>query len=206
MEIRKQIIIIDDYSTDGTREMLRRDVENQFPDVVVLYQNVNSGKGACIRLAIPKLTGEFAIIQDGDLEYDPNDYHRILGAFEDPLISAVYGSRFMEEWPPMKLPNKIVNKLLATMVRVFYRIPMTDEATCYKAFRTYILQSIPLECSRFEFCPEITAKLARSKHQIAEVPIQYKARTILQGKKIRWTDGVVAIGTLLRYVFWRRGN
>jgi len=119
----------------------------------------------------------------GDLEYNPNDYVPIVKAFEDRNVAVVYGSRFRNGSPKMRHANKLVNKLLAWMVRVFFRTPMTDEATCYKAFRTEVLQSIPLTCQRFEFCPEVTAKVIRRGHRIVEVPITYEERTMAEGKK-----------------------
>jgi dolichol-phosphate mannosyltransferase len=203
VDVPKEILIVDDASTDGTRELLATEVEGRFPDVRVLHHSMNMGKGMCIRTAIPEATGEYTIIQDGDLEYQPEDYLHILKAFESEKTDAVYGSRFMKGWPAMRPANRLVNKLLAWMVRAFYRTPMTDEATCYKAFRTEVLRSIPLTCRRFEFCPEVTAKLIRRGHRIVEVPIQYEARSMAQGKKIRWTDGVEAIWTLVKYRFVR---
>src|SRR5262249_55241863 len=132
-------------------------------------------------------------------EYDPADFVTILNTFAERQAAVVYGSRFLRGWPPMRLPNRIINKLLAWMVRFFYRMPLTDEATCYKAFRTDVLKSIPLTCRRFEFCPEVTAKVIRRGYRIVEVPIHYEARSMAEGKKIRWTDGVIAIWTLLKY-------
>jgi len=199
--VEKEILIVDDGSTDGTRDILRAQVEDKFPDVRVLYQPHNQGKGAAIRAAIPYATGDYCIIQDGDMEYDPADYVTILNAFAEHQATVVYGSRFLRGWPPMRLPNRIINKLLAWMVRLFYRTPMTDEATCYKAFRTDVLQSLPLTCRRFEFCPEVTAKVIRRGHRIVEVPVRYEARSMAEGKKIRWTDGVAAIWTLLKFRF-----
>lgn len=201
--VEKELVIVDDASTDGSTELLRQEVEGKIACARVLYHQHNQGKGAAIRTAIPHALGEFCIIQDGDLEYDPQDYVLILKTLQEPSVSVVYGSRFLLGWPKMRLPNKIVNKLLAWMVRVFYRSPMTDEATCYKAFRTDLLQSIPLTCSRFEFCPEVTAKVLRRGHRIVEVPIRYEARSMSEGKKIRWTDGVAAIWTLLKCRFIR---
>jgi dolichol-phosphate mannosyltransferase len=203
VDVPKEILIVDDASTDGTRELLATEVEGRFPDVRVLHHAQNMGKGMCIRTAIPEAAGEYTIIQDGDLEYQPEDYLIILKAFQSEKTDAVYGSRFMHGWPAMRPANRLVNKLLAWMVRAFYRTPMTDEATCYKAFRTEVLRSIPLTCRRFEFCPEVTAKLIRRGHRIVEVPIQYEARSMAQGKKIRWTDGVEAIWTLVKYRFVR---
>lgn len=197
--VEKQIIIVDDCSADGTREYLKSEVEGKFPDVEVFYHDKNQGKGAAIRTAIPHAKGLYCIVQDGDLEYDPQDYLTILEAFKKEGVQIVYGSRFLNGYPKMRLPNKMVNILLAWMVRFFFSSPMTDEATCYKAFQTEILQSIPLECKRFEFCPEVTAKALRRGHRIVEVSIRYEARSLAEGKKIRWTDGVMAIWTLLKF-------
>ena len=159
--VAKEIILVDDASTDGTRELLKTEIDGVLPGVRVFYHDRNQGKGAAIRTAIPYAAGEFCIIQDGDLEYDPQDYIPILQAFQEPGVDVVYGSRFQRGWPNMRLPNRLVNKLLAWMVRFFFHMPMTDEATCYKAFRTGVLQSLPLTCRRFEFCPEVTAKAIR---------------------------------------------
>ena len=201
--LSKELILVDDGSTDGTREWLKTEVEGKFPNVTVLYHEKNLGKGAAIRTAIPHATGTYSIIQDGDLEYNPRDYTPIVEAFERDCVSIVYGSRFLRGLPPMKSANRLVNLLLAGMVRVMYRTPMTDEATCYKAFRTEVLQNIPLTCRRFEFCPEVTAKALRRGYKIVEVPIEYQARSMAEGKKIRWTDGVSAIWNLIRWRFGR---
>ena len=201
--IAKEILLVEDGSTDGTRELIRSCVDGIMPDVRVFYHETNQGKGAAIRTAIPCATGTFCIVQDGDLEYDPHDYLALLNAFETQQADVVYGSRFLQGWPAMRPANKIVNKLLAWMVRVFFRTPMTDEATCYKAFRTEVLQSLPLTCRRFEFCPEVTAKTIRRGYRIVEVPIGYAARSMADGKKIRWTDGVAAFWTLLKFRFVR---
>lgn len=198
--IDKELVIVDDCSTDGTSELLKSTVEGKYPDVKVVYHDVNQGKGAAIRTAIPHATGAFCIIQDGDLEYWPEDYPTILAAFDGDSIDAVYGSRFTRGWPQNMRPmNRLVNLLLAGMVRGLFGVRMTDEATCYKAFRTDILRAIPLECRRFEFCPEVTAKVIRRGHRLVEVPIRYEARSVSEGKKIRWTDGVSAIWTLVRW-------
>ena len=199
VDVDKEILILDDASSDGTREMLKTVVEGAYPDVRVFYHETNLGKGAALRTLIPHATGEFSIVQDGDLEYDPQDYLPMITALRCQDAPVVYGSRFLRGWPPMKPANRLVNRLLAWMVRVLYGTPMTDEATCYKAFRTDLLQSIPLTCRRFEFCPEVTAKLLRRGHKIVEVPIRYSARTFAEGKKIRWTDGVAAIWTLIKF-------
>jgi dolichol-phosphate mannosyltransferase len=201
--VRKEVVIIDDASTDGTREILRTEVDGVVPDVRVIYLDRNGGKGAAIRAGLPQARGDCIIIQDADLEYDPQDYPAMLRPIRDDGATVVYGTRFAHGAPKMRPANLLINRLLATMVRVLYGERLTDEATCYKLFRRDVLLSVPLVCRRFEFCPEVTAKVLRSGHRIVEVPIRYEARTMAEGKKIRWTDGVSAIWTLLRYVFWR---
>jgi glycosyltransferase involved in cell wall biosynthesis len=201
--VEKEVLLVDDASTDGTTALLKQQVEGRYPNVQVFYHTTNQGKGAAIRTAIPQARGEVCIIQDGDLEYDPSDYLPILAAFADPSVSVVYGSRFLAGWPRMRFANRLINKLLPLLVRLLYGARLTDEATCYKAFRRELLQSVPLECERFEFCPEVTAKVLRLGHRIVEVPIRYAARSLAEGKKIRWTDGVEAIWTLLKFRFKR---
>jgi dolichol-phosphate mannosyltransferase len=201
--VEMQIVMVDDASTDGTREVLAAEAQARGDAVTVVLLPANGGKGAAIRAGLPHTVGEYVIIQDGDLEYDPADYVKLLAAAEETGAPVVYGTRFSQCWPAMRLPNKIVNWLLAAMVRTLYGARVTDEATCYKLFRREVLVSLPLVCRRFEFCPEVTAKALRRGHRIVEAPISYQARGFAEGKKIRWTDGVQAIWTLLRYRFWR---
>lgn len=198
--LQKEIIVVDDGSTDETPLLLA-----QQPDVIVLRHERNMGKGMAIRTAIAHATGDIIIIQDADLEYDPMDIPRVVAPIAEGKAQVVYGSRFLTARRPkgMRLPNWLINRLLAMMVRWLYWHPLTDEATCYKAFRASLLKSIPLACRRFEFCPEVTAKVLRRGVKILEVPISYEARTTLQGKKIRWWDGVEAIWTLLKWR-WKR--
>jgi dolichol-phosphate mannosyltransferase len=197
-----EVLIVDDASTDGTRELLRERVEGSDPRVRIVYLERNGGKGAAIRAGLPHVRGEWVVIQDGDLEYDPADYAALLARAREGA-PVVYGTRFHAGLPPsMAWPNRAVNLLLAAMVRALYGAPLTDEATCYKLFRSDWLKVVPLRCRRFEFCPEVTAKALRSGLPIVEVPIRYAARSHAEGKKIRWTDGVSAIWTLLRYRFW----
>ncbi len=201
--VEKEVLIIDDASTDGTTEYLREHVEAKCEGVRIHYLERNGGKGAAIRAGLPLVRGEYIVIQDGDLEYDPSDYAKLLEVLRDGA-PVVYGTRFAHGMPPMRLLNKIINRILAGLVRWLYGEPITDEATCYKAFRTDVLRSIPLECRRFEFCPEVTAKVLRRGMHIAEVPIRYTARSMKEGKKIRWTDGVIAVWTLIKYRWWRQ--
>jgi len=202
--VDKEVLIVDDCSTDGTRELLQQQIDGKFANVTVLYHPTNQGKGAAIRTAIPHAAGSHSIVQDGDLEYWPEDYVTILTGFEQTGADIVYGSRFTVGWPKnMKPMNRLVNVILAGMVRTLFLTRITDEATCYKAFKTDVLQAIPLTCRRFEFCPEVTAKAIRRGFKIVEVPVRYEARSISEGKKIRWTDGVSAIWTLFKWRFAR---
>jgi dolichol-phosphate mannosyltransferase len=200
--LSKEVIIVDDASTDGTREVLRDQVEGRFADVRVVYCERNGGKGTAIRAGLPLARGEYVVIQDGDLEYDPADFATLLGPARAGGAVVVYGSRFQAGYPRMRLPNLVINVILAWLVRVLYGARLTDEATCYKLFKRELLQSLPLRARRFEFCPEVTAKVLRRGHAIVEVPVRYRSRSHAEGKKIRWTDGVVAIWTLLRYRCW----
>jgi glycosyltransferase involved in cell wall biosynthesis len=169
--------------------------------VVGHYSTRNYGKGAAIRAGILLASGEIVLIQDGDLEYDPADYARILEPIVNGQADIVYGSRFLGQPTGMALKNRIANRILTAAANLLYGARLTDEATAYKAFRASILRGMHLECRRFEFCPEVTAKARRLGYRIREVPISYNARGIAQGKKIRARDGFEALWTLLRYRF-----
>ncbi len=195
-----QVVVVNDGSTDSTASILEK-FENR---ITVVTHEKPGGKGNAIRAALPHLMGEATIIQDADLEYFPEEIPDLVQPILAGTTDVVYGTRFANGLPPaMALPNKVVNVLLALSVRILYGFKLTDEATCYKAFRTSLLQSFRLECHRFEFCPEVTAKALRSGKTIVELPIRYEPRSHAAGKKIRWYDAPEAFWTLLKYRFWK---
>lgn len=199
---RKEIIIVDDGSTDGTRQKLQElaPVEN----VTIVFHKRNYGKGASIRTALNYVRGEYVLIQDSDLEYDPRDYSALLRPLQEGRANVVYGVR--PDRPERGLRFFLGAKLLTHLTNLLYRAGIHDEATCYKVFRRSSLMQIQLRCRRFEFCPEVTAKLCRIGERIEEVPITYNPRSADEGKKIRYSDGWLAIWTLIRYRFGRVGT
>src|SRR2546427_2468798 len=195
-----ELICIDDGSRDGSREILAQ-LRNQYPQIRALLQPKNMGKGAALRLGIQEATGDYVIIQDADLEYDPAEYPILL----DPLIQGkadvVYGSRFLggRSHRVLYFWHSVGNKLLTLLSNCLTNINLTDMETCYKAFRREVIQSIPLEETRFGFEPEITVKIAKRRLRVYEVGIGYWGRTYEEGKKIGWKDGVRALWCLLKY-------
>lgn len=195
--VKKEIIIVDDGSTDGTREKLQ--ALPPIDDVTLVFHESNCGKGAAIRTALAYARGEYVLIQDSDLEYDPQDYARLLRPLTEGQANVVYGVR--PDRPERGLRFFLGAKLLTHLTNFLYRAGIHDEATCYKVVRRSLLAQLHLECRRFEFCPEVTAKLCRLGEKIAEVPISYNPRSAVEGKKIRHSDGWLAIWTLIRYRF-----
>ncbi len=195
----KEIIVCDDGSSDATVAEVEKAMADE-PRIRLVQHRVNRGKGAAIRTALEVAKGDFCLVQDADLEYDVNDYPALL---KEVNLGAqvVYGSRFLERsWPQgMKFPNFLANRLLAHSANLLYGLSITDEATCFKVIQTDLLRSLDLECEGFEFCPEVTAKIGKRGIQIHEVPIQYTARNVEDGKKVRWTDGLEAFWVLLRH-------
>lgn len=190
-----EMVVVDDASTDGTREVLR---SLDLPGLRVLRHESNQGKGAAIRTGLGAATGEVVIIQDADLEYDPEDYRAILAPMKEHGAPVVYGSRILGRNPHSYLRYYYGGRLLTRVFNVLFRTRLTDLNTCYKAFRREVLASIPLRGDGFEFCTEVTARLVRQGVPIVEVPIAYHPRSLEQGKKIRWTDGLKAVYMMLR--------
>jgi len=198
--LRKELVIVSDASTDGTSGILR-ELAQTHSEIRTFDQPKNMGKGAAIRRAIQEMTGDYAIIQDADLEYDPADYPVILRPLVEGLADVVYGSRFaMREMRRIvHYHHKLGNLFLTHLSNFFTGLDLTDMETCYKAFKADLVKTIPLRSNRFGIEPEITAKLARRKAVFYEVPISYHGRNYSEGKKIGWKDGISAIWTILKY-------
>ncbi len=207
-DLSKEIIIVNDCSTDHTEESIEKYItENATISISYIKQEVNKGKGAALAYGISKATGQYLIIQDADLEYDPNEYTILLQPIIDGHADVVYGSRFMGDKPHRVLFfwHTIGNKFLTLMSNIFTNLNLTDMETCYKVFRTEVIQSIQLKENRFGFEPEVTAKIARIPNiRIYEVGISYYGRTYQEGKKIGWKDGVRALYCILKYGLLRR--
>jgi glycosyltransferase involved in cell wall biosynthesis len=200
VSLDKEIIIVDDCSTDGTREILKSLSLNA--KAKVYFHDQNQGKGAAIRTGIKHVEGDIVIIQDADLEYDPNDYYELVKPIVEGKAEVVYGSRLLHKGFSISYLRYYLGGLvLSWMTNLLYGIHITDEPTCYKVFKTEVLKGINLKCKRFEFCPEVTAKISKKKIKIYEVPISYDPRRLEEGKKIGWWDGVEAVWTLLKYRF-----
>lgn len=199
----KQLIVVDDGSTDGSAALLQKLADP--PDVIVLHHPRNRGKGAAIRTALPHARGRFTLVQDADLEYDPRDYSCLLEPLLQERADIVYGSRYLRPSSGSRSCSRLFRYGVAGLnlaVRLLYGMRLTDEATCYKVVPTVVLRAMDLQCERFEFCPEVTAKACRMGLTIAEVPIRYTPRTAAEGKKIRWTDGWEALASLWKWRHW----
>lgn len=200
----KEIICVDDYSTDGTREILAEEAKQG--DLVVILHKRNRGKGAAVQSGLRAITGDVVVIQDADLEYDPEDYRLLLRPILRGQARAVYGSRFLGEHRAMRFWHSVGNQGLTLLTNVLYDTTLTDMETCYKMFTADIARKIRLTEPRWGFDPEITASILKMGHRIYEVPISYYGREYEEGKKISWRDGFVVAATLLRCRFRRGGR
>ena len=199
----KEIILVDDFSTDGTRDLMEEKLKDQVD--LIIYQPQNYGKGFALKAGFKRATGDIVIIQDADLEYDPDQYPDIIRPIVEDRADVVYGSRFQGGGPHRVVYywHYVGNRLLTLLSNMCTNINLTDMETCYKAFRRELIQSIEIEEPRFGFEPEITAKVAKRQARIYEIGISYYGRTYNEGKKIGWKDGVKAIWCILKYNLFR---
>jgi glycosyltransferase involved in cell wall biosynthesis len=205
--MERELVIVDDASTDGTRELLAQRFSADSV-VRVFFHERNRGKGAAVRTGIEQATGDVVLIQDADLEYDPNDYRELLRPIVEEQAQVVYGSRFLGRRYRLLGRERVAfplhyvgNRFLNVLTNLLYRSSLTDMETCYKAIARPVLQGLDLRANKFDFEPEVTAKILRRGHRITEVPIRYRPRTYQEGKKISWRDGARAAWTLLKYRF-----
>ncbi|MEB3287726.1 MAG: glycosyltransferase family 2 protein [Vampirovibrionales bacterium] len=200
--LEKEIILVDDGSTDGTRDILSA-LQKERPDYNVIFHEKNQGKGAALRTALTHVGGEIVIIQDADLEYDPKDYPPLVQALLDGQADVVYGSRLSsgESDAGFGTLHYFGNKFLTLITNLLYQTTLTDMETCYKAFRAEVITPVRIRSDRFDFEPEITAKVLKRGYHLKEMPISYLGRAANEGKKITWKDGIWAIWALVKFRF-----
>jgi len=200
--MEKELILVDDCSTDGTRDILKKLEESTENTAKIFYHDINRGKGATVRTGFEHISGDITLVQDADLEYDPNDYPKLLEPILEDRADVVYGSRFMEGRQEGLLRSYLANRFLTFLANVVNGTNLTDMETCYKVIKTDILKDISLSSDRFGFEPEITAKLAKRKCKIIDVPISYRGRDYDEGKTVSWKDGIAAVIHIFRFRFF----
>ena len=198
--VEKEIIVVDDGSTDGTAEILK-EISEKDKNIKIILKEKNEGKGSAIREGLKYVNGDVVVIQDADLEYEPTDWIEMLKFMEEKKADVVYGSRVLGKNKKSSFVFYLGGRILSIITNFLYGAGITDEPTCYKMFNTEIIKSLNLKCRGFEFCPEVTAKIRKKGIKIYEVPIHYNPRSTKEGKKIRWKDGIIAIWTLIKYRF-----
>ena len=205
IDLEKEIIIIDDFSDDGSKEKIKDEIKIKYEGVIDIYHDRNQGKGAAIKTGLKKATGEIIIIQDADLEYDPNDYYELIKPIRYGYADVVYGSRFIggSERRVLYFWHSVGNKFLTLLSNMFSNLNLTDMEVCYKVFKSDAIKDIRLEENRFGFEPEITAKISKKKLKIYEVGVKYFGRTYSDGKKITWRDGFSALRCIFYYNLFR---
>lgn len=201
-DLDKEIIIADDGSSDNTPAVLAK-LEKDHPEIITVHTSlINLGKGAAIRFGLEYTTGDIILIQDADLELDPSEYPALLEPILRGQADVVYGSRFRKPSNRIPLRTRLANRFLTELTNLLYGARLTDMATAYKVFRSDIIKGLTLRSARFEFEPEVTAKLLRAGHKIVEIPISYRPRSVQEGKTISWLDGIEYVYTLLKYRFF----
>lgn len=198
--IDKEIVIVDDFSKDGTRDILKQ-IAIEDPTLKIFYKEFNSGKGDTLKEGFKHTTGDYVIVQDADLEYDPQDYSGLLDVLKTKGADVVYGSRFSGNYKDMSNLHYFGNKMLTLVTNIFYGVMLTDMETCYKLVPGDFIRKLDIKSKRFNFEPEITAKILKSGLKIVEAPISYKGRSFSEGKHITWRDGIVALWTLIKFKF-----
>ena len=199
----KELIVVDDASTDGSREIIRQ-LAQQYDNIRTFFHDRNQGKGAALRTGFAQVQGDVVLIQDADLEYNPADYPELLKPIERGVADVVYGSRLIGAAPHRVLFfwHSVGNRVVTTLSNMFTNLNLTDMETCYKVFKAEVLRDIKIVCDRFGVEPELTAKIAKKGCRVYEVPISYDGRDYSEGKKITWRDGIAAIYYIVRFRFW----